>query len=86
MEDNTLMYFSVIMAERPIQKLLKMDPLKGGKLTQFEGGINIPFMMKWKGKIPAGTRYEYPVSSADIFATSLLNAGGTCLKTASTME
>ena len=51
-------------------------PLKGGKLTQFEGGINVPFMVKWKGKIPAGTRYEHPVSSTDIFATSVAAAGG----------
>jgi arylsulfatase A-like enzyme len=45
-------------------------------LTQFEGGINVPFMMKWTGKIPAGKRYDYPVSSADIFTTSVINAGG----------
>lgn len=51
-------------------------PLKGGKLTQFEGGINVPFMMKWAGTIPAGTRYEHPVSSADIFTTSVAAAGG----------
>ncbi|MBW2552033.1 MAG: sulfatase-like hydrolase/transferase, partial [Deltaproteobacteria bacterium] len=51
-------------------------PLKGGKLTQFEGGINVPFMMKWKGKIPAGMRYDHPVSSTDIFATSVAAVGG----------
>jgi arylsulfatase A-like enzyme len=51
-------------------------PLKGGKLTQFEGGINVPFMMKWKGTIPAGARYRYPVSTTDIFTTSVAAAGG----------
>ncbi|MFZ1863937.1 MAG: sulfatase-like hydrolase/transferase [Polyangiales bacterium] len=51
-------------------------PLKGGKLTQFEGGINVPFMMKWKGTVPAGTRYAHPVSSTDIFATSVAAVGG----------
>jgi arylsulfatase A-like enzyme len=51
-------------------------PLKGGKLTQFEGGINVPFMMKWKGTVPAGVRYDNPVSSTDIFATSVAAAGG----------
>ncbi len=51
-------------------------PLKGGKLTQFEGGINVPFMMKWAGTIPAGTRYSHPVSSTDIFATSVAVSGG----------
>ena len=51
-------------------------PLKGGKLTQFEGGINVPFMMKWSGTVPAGMRFEHPVSSTDIFATSIAAAGG----------
>ena len=52
-------------------------PLKGGKLTQFEGGINVPFVMKWTGTIPAGLRYAAPVSTTDIFATSVAAAGGT---------
>lgn len=44
-------------------------PLKGGKLTQFEGGLNVPFVMKWKNNIPAGTVYDKAVSSLDIFTT-----------------
>ena len=50
-------------------------PLKGGKLTQFEGGINVPFMMKWPGVIPAGTRYKPPVLSTDIFVTAAAACG-----------
>jgi arylsulfatase A-like enzyme len=30
----------------------------------------VPFIMKWKGNIPAGLVYENPVSSMDIFMTS----------------
>ncbi|MCP4125165.1 MAG: sulfatase-like hydrolase/transferase [Bacteroidetes bacterium] len=45
-------------------------PLKGGKLNQFEGGINVPFAMKWKGHIEPETLYPYPVSSLDIFTTA----------------
>jgi arylsulfatase A-like enzyme len=52
-------------------------PLKGGKLMQFEGGLNVPFMVSWPGHIPAGQRFADPVSSTDIFATSLALAGGT---------
>jgi len=44
-------------------------PYRGGKLTNFEGGIKIPFMMKWKGKINAGTVFTQPVISLDVFAT-----------------
>ena len=44
-------------------------PYRGGKLTNFEGGIKVPFMMKWKGKIEAGQTFKQPVISLDIFAT-----------------
>ena len=44
-------------------------PLKGGKFTNFEGGINVPFMIQWKGTIPSGQVYHEPVSSLDIFPT-----------------
>jgi len=76
LEENTIIYLLSDNGGASYTHATDNGPLKGGKLTQFEGGINVPFMMKWKGKIPAGTRYEYPVSSADIFVTSVINAGG----------
>ena len=76
-EDNTIIYLLSDNGGAAYTGATDNGPLKGGKLNQFEGGIKVPFMMKWKGKIPAGTRYNYPVSSADIFVTSVLNAGGT---------
>ncbi len=75
-EENTLIFLLSDNGGATYTKATDNGPLKGGKLTQFEGGINVPFMMKWKGKVPAGTRYQYPVSSADIFATSVAAAGG----------
>ena len=76
-EDNTIIYLLSDNGGAAYTEATDNGPLKGGKLNQFEGGIKVPFMMKWKGEIPAGTRYHYPVSSADIFVTSVLNAGGT---------
>jgi arylsulfatase A-like enzyme len=77
LEENTIIYVLSDNGGASYTGATDNFPLKGGKLTQFEGGINVPFMIKWKGKIPAGTRYEYPVSSTDIFVTSVINAGGT---------
>ena len=77
LEENTIIYVLSDNGGASYTGATDNYPLKGGKLTQFEGGINVPFMIKWKGKIPAGTRYEYPISSTDIFVTSVLNAGGT---------
>ncbi len=76
LEENTLIFFLSDNGGASYTGATDNGPLKGGKLTQFEGGINVPFMMKWKGVIPEGLRYEYPVSSTDIFATAVLNAGG----------
>lgn len=76
LEENTIIYLLSDNGGASYTGATDNYPLKGGKLTQFEGGINVPFMMKWKGKIPAGTRYENPVSSTDIFVTSVLNSGG----------
>jgi arylsulfatase A-like enzyme len=51
------------------------EPLSGGKLTYLEGGIRVPFMMKWPAKIPAGTVHSEPISSLDIFPTATSAAG-----------
>jgi arylsulfatase A-like enzyme len=45
-------------------------PLKGGKFTNFEGGLSIPFMARWEGMISEGGRCEQPVSLMDVFATA----------------
>jgi arylsulfatase A-like enzyme len=75
-EDDTLIFFLSDNGGASYTGATDNGPLKGGKLTQFEGGIRVPFMMKWKGKVPAGVRYEHPVSATDIFATSVAAAGG----------
>ncbi len=76
LEDNTIIYVLSDNGGAAYTGATENGPLKGGKLMQFEGGINVPFMMKWPKKIPAGLRYKNPVSSTDIFTTSVLNAGG----------
>jgi arylsulfatase A-like enzyme len=50
-------------------------PLAGEKVTYYEGGIRVPFMMQWKGRIPAGRTYTQPVVSRDILPTFLAAAG-----------
>lgn len=48
--------------------------LRGHKSDLFEGGIRVPFAMRWKGVIPAGQIYEKPVSSLDIMGTIVARA------------
>jgi arylsulfatase A-like enzyme len=50
-------------------------PLLGGKGLLTDGGIRVPFILSWKGVLPAGRVYEHPVSSLDIAATAIAAAG-----------
>lgn len=44
-------------------------PLRSGKGYAYEGGIRVPFLVRWPGVIPAGTTSDEPVSSVDVFPT-----------------
>jgi len=51
-------------------------PLRLGKHTLFEGGVRVPYSMKWPGRIAGGSTYNHPVSALDIFPTAIAAAGG----------
>ncbi len=51
-------------------------PYRGWKLTQFEGGVRVPYVAMWPGRIPAGSLYKAPVSNIDILPTVVAAAGG----------
>jgi len=50
-------------------------PLRDRKGTLFEGGIRVPFMLRWPGRLSAGLVYDQPVICLDIFATAVAAAG-----------
>jgi arylsulfatase A-like enzyme len=51
------------------------DPLRGSKRTTLEGGIRVPFVLSWNGKLPAGKVYDKPVIQLDVLPTALAAAG-----------
>lgn len=51
------------------------SPLRAIKGTLYEGGVRVPFLVSWPAKLPAGKDYGHPVSSLDVFATTLAAAG-----------
>ena len=50
-------------------------PLRNGKGSVYEGGIRVPLMVKWKGKVAPATRVNTPVICEDLFPTILDMAG-----------
>ena len=78
LEDNTLVFF---LSDNggPTTKFAPNTsfngPLRGSKGDTWEGGIRVPFLVRWKGRLPAGKVYDHPVISLDIHATALAAAG-----------
>ena len=50
-------------------------PMRGQKGMLSEGGIRVPFVAAWPGKIPGGQVFEHPVISLDIAATAIAATG-----------
>ena len=44
-------------------------PLREGKGTAFEGGVRVPFVARWPGRIPAGTVAREPAMTIDVLPT-----------------
>lgn len=82
LDDNTLIVF---LSDNggPIQVTASRNtPFRDGKGTVYEGGIRVPFLMRWHRKLKPG-RYTHPVISLDLLPTFTAMAGA---KTPSNVE
>ena len=75
LEENTLIFF---LSDNGGPTMLgttingsRNHPLRGSKRTTLEGGVRVPFVVQWKGKLPAGSVYDQPVIQLDILPTAL---------------
>ena len=50
-------------------------PLRGFKGTLYEGGLRVPWIVRWPGRVPAGSICATPVISTDCYPTLLEAAG-----------
>jgi arylsulfatase A-like enzyme len=50
-------------------------PLREGKGTCWEGGVRVPCVMRWPGKLPAGTSTDEPLGTIDLLPTIAQLAG-----------
>ena len=79
LEEDTLIFFISDNGGPTIHKFAynasRNTPLRGSKGTTLEGGIRVPFVVSWKGHLPAGEVYDPPVIQLDFLPTALAAAG-----------
>ncbi len=75
LEENTLIVFVSDNGGPTRANSSRNTPLRGFKAQTWEGGVRVPFLMQWKGKLPSGKVYEQPVIQLDILPTALAAAG-----------
>lgn len=76
--ENTVVWF--LSDHGGMKRTSDNRPLKGAKGSHFEGGLRIPLIVRWPGKVKPGTVSHQPVTTLDLGATSIAMAGGTINK------
>lgn len=82
LEENTLVFFTSDNGgptgdnENNGENTSRNDPFTGVKGDLLEGGIRVPCIVRWTGRLPADAVYDAPVSTLDFLPTSIAAAGG----------
>ena len=71
--ENTVVMF--LTDNGGVEEFFSNAPLRDGKGSTYEGGIRVPFMVRWPGKIAANTVSDLPVHVNDMYPTILDLAG-----------
>ena len=74
MAENTIVLF--LSDNGGVDSLFDNSPLRAGKGSPYEGGIRVPFIVRWPGTVFPGSVCETPVHVVDIYPTLLEMAGG----------
>lgn len=64
---NTLIVFT--SDNGGIRSISSQTPLRAGKGSYYEGGVRVPYIVKWPNRIDAGTTCETPIVNMDFFPT-----------------
>jgi len=72
LDDNTIVMFS---SDNGSRWDYSNKPLRGEKCFNYEGGVRVPFIARWPGRIPAGSINSAPGSFTDILPTVAAFAG-----------
>ena len=75
LEENTIVVFSNDNGGPTDKNASSNYPLAGTKSNFLEGGIRVPYLIKWPAKLSPGTTYDKAVSTLDLLPT-FFHAGG----------
>lgn len=75
-DDNTIVVFTNDNGGPTDANASINHPLSGIKATQLEGGVRVPLIMKYPGKLKPNTTYDLPISTFDLLPTFFKAAGG----------
>jgi arylsulfatase A len=79
LRDNTLIVFlsdnGGLVHEQSGRVVTSNAPLRGEKGQLYEGGIRVPAIARWPGRIPAGHTSDVPAMTHDLHPTFLALAG-----------
>src|SRR5690606_30701206 len=73
--ENTIVFFLSDNGGPEWDNASDNGTLRAGKSSFYEGGIRVPFAMRWPAKIKGGQVCETPIISLDIAATVVANVG-----------
>ena len=76
LDENTIVVFTNDNGGPTDKNASSNYPLSGTKSNHLEGGIRVPFLIKWPGKIKPNSRYNYPISTLDLLPTFFAAGGG----------
>ena len=69
LDENTIIIFYADNGQFTPNEKVGPSPLRGGKVTLWEGGVREPLIVKWKGHIEAGSVSQAQVVTVDFMPT-----------------
>jgi arylsulfatase A-like enzyme len=84
LSDNTLVVFTsdnggvggyIEAGVKATDGITNNAPLRGGKGMLYEGGVRVPWVARWPGRVKPGTTCDEPIISVDLYPTLLDLAG-----------
>jgi arylsulfatase A-like enzyme len=83
-DDNTIVFFTSDNGPQPgawteifVEYFDGNGPYRGAKTNFYEGGIRVPMLVRWPGKIKSGATSDFVGYFADVLPTVAELAGGT---------